>query len=169
MPALATQGLGQAVLGLVVVWLQADGRLVMGDGLVEIAQGLIGRAQVLVVGGRVGIEGERLLDELNRAAVVAALIGDDAEQVIGVRMLGPRGQDAAVERHRFLEPPGLVVFERARQRLADGRHDDRVVAEGMLPRQAMRFRVQWRWECCFMGRGPEECWKSAGRALQERQ
>ena len=54
---------------------------------------------------------DRLLDIANGKVVLPALMGDHAEEVEGIRMIGLGLQNLPIDGFRFLKAAGLVVLE----------------------------------------------------------
>ena len=82
-----------------------------GDRLVHTVRRLQRVTQVDVGGREPRVPGERPLDEWDRALGVARLVGEDAEEVEGVGMVGVRQEDPAIELLGLGRPSGLMGRE----------------------------------------------------------
>ena len=82
---------------------------VAGEGFVGPPLFLQGEAQVTMglAEIRPGLDG--LGHQPKRLFVLTPLMGDDAEQVIGIGIIGKRGEDLAIDLRRLVQAPGLMV------------------------------------------------------------
>ncbi len=98
-------------------------------GALEVPRRPVGLGDVDAVQAFAGSDRDRLLDQLDRPGGLALLLGDDPQQVQGVRVAGLRLQNARVQCSGLVEATGLVV----RQRFAEG-----VVGTSILVRRRHR-------------------------------
>jgi hypothetical protein len=70
-------------------------------------------------GGIVRIEVDGPLDELCSAIVITGLMGDGAEQVQRIHVVGLHREDLAVEPFGVRQSPSLVMLESERESLLD--------------------------------------------------
>ncbi len=121
-PALAVQQGAEVIVGVGVVGLKPQGLAVARLGLGGPSEGREGQPQVAVEDGLPTVQAEGPADVPDRLLMAAGVVGGDAEQVPGVGVAGVRPEHLAVD---LLGPPQvarLVVPDRRRQGLVDGRH-----------------------------------------------
>jgi hypothetical protein len=87
-------------------------------GFVPLFQGAAGVTQVQVVGGDVGLGGEGALQPLFGEGVVALMVGEQAQEVQGIGMLGMRFEHLPVEGLGLSQLAPLVVLDGLLEKLA---------------------------------------------------
>ena len=115
-PAQFVQRDAEVGQGVGIIGDQAEGLAVGGGGLVEATQGPEYHAEVVPVIRPIGHEGDRLRDQPDGLVVASPLMLQDAQQVDGIGVLGPGGEEAtigrlgAVEIASLVDPDGGVEF-----------------------------------------------------------
>ena len=115
MLALAGQRIAEVHVRLGVVRLERDRLAVMRGGFVEPAERPVGEADIVVEVRHPLVQRQRLADQLDRGVAAADLVGEHAEQVQRVDMLGVGRQHLAVMLLGLLHPPGLMRAQRGRK------------------------------------------------------
>jgi hypothetical protein len=142
-PPQLAQGVAHRVVCLGGVGLQAQELLEAGQRLLHPVQGLVGRAEVGVVDVGPGVGGERLADQGDGLLELAPLVGEDAEQVEAVGVVGGDLEDLPVELLGLAQVAGLVVLQGLSEHVRDGSHGiaflrpplpGRVLAEALTDR-----------------------------------
>ena len=110
-----------------------DRPAVGGEGGIEAACRLEHVAEVVVGAGVPAVEGDGALQERRRLVQRIEPEGDQRTALQRLPVVRPGGEDAAVERPRFREPPGPPVERGAAHRLADARRRE------ALPPASVRF------------------------------
>ena len=113
----------QVAVGLGIVRLQFQCPAVAGRCFGDPVQGAIGFAQVVMEGGRSRRDPDRPADVLDGQIVPPGLMGQHAEQVQGVGVVGFRLEDLGVKLLGSLHPPALMVLDRKGQCLGNRRHE----------------------------------------------
>ncbi len=109
--ALVLQYQAQVIACFGTIVLQAQSMPALSFSLVELAQRPVSLCKVRVIGRRVGINGQRFLDEADGLCGHALLMRDDAEQVQCVRMSWLRAQDLAIKELRLVETACLMMID----------------------------------------------------------
>jgi hypothetical protein len=110
-------------VGLGTGGVEGRSALEAGNGFARAAEGLEHDAQVVVGVGEVGSVLERLADVVLRRWLVAALVGEHAEEVESVEVLGIVRQCETVELLGFLEAAGLVGLKGKLEDFAGAWHE----------------------------------------------
>ena len=95
----------------------------MRDGRRHVAGGLVGGRQVAVELGLVRLDRQGLADEVDGRFRLADLVGDDAEQVQGIGLVGVQTQHLPVHLLGLLQVAGLMELEGLDHRVANGGHE----------------------------------------------
>ena len=90
--------------------------------LIQTAQRAVGLPQIGKREWTLWVEGDRLPNEFHGAKVVPCLVGNDTEKMQCVGVVWLHGENLAVERLSFRQPPSLMVLEREIECLLDRHH-----------------------------------------------
>ena len=107
------------------------------DGVLGAPEGAIDEPEIVVVGGDPGVSRDGPLDGLGRLIEAPGLIGDDAEQVEDVGLVGTGLEYVAVDRLGFPQAARLMMVHGRRYR-TPRRHRDSAAG----PASGARFRVR---------------------------
>ena len=129
------EGAAEAVMRRREVGIDVERTAIAGDGGLGLAAVPEHRAEVGVIRGRGAAAGDRLADQAGGGGAVAARVGDEAEVVQRLGVVGLGGQDPLVVRRGFGEPPLLVEPDRGGERLGDRRR--RVAGAGPMARRPL--------------------------------
>ena len=103
-----------------VVGVERDGLALAGRRLVQAVQFVKRIAQVAMIGGGGGVVSDGLPDQFHGGSVIADLMGDDAEQMQGDRLVGVSLQDLLVEALGLRQATRSVMLQSEVQGLLDG-------------------------------------------------
>jgi hypothetical protein len=109
--ALRQQDQSEVVGGFGRAWLQPQSGAAALGGAVEVAQSTVRLGQVGVIGSIRGVEGDGPADALGGLTVIALLMGDNAQQVQGVGVVGLGVEDIAVQPGCLGQAPALVLLQ----------------------------------------------------------
>jgi hypothetical protein len=98
-------------------------------GALELPQEAVGLGEVGVEGRYARPQGNGPADQLHGPPLLAPLVGEHAQQVQGVGLLGVVGQDSPVGPRRLVEGAALVVVDRRVQLVGPGRHHENTLLE----------------------------------------
>ena len=110
----------EVVVGVGEVGLERDGLAVGFFGQVELVEGAAGFAEVVVIAGEGGVGSDSEGDEFDGFVMVVVLLGDDAEQVEGVGVVGFELENFVVDGLSLVEAAGGVVVEGGVDEIGDG-------------------------------------------------
>ena len=112
-------GIAEVVQNLGIVGLYLQRRFIGGDGVAVAAQAAQRVAEIAVIIGIGRVRGDGFRDQFDRHLVLARLMGDDAQEMIGIRMVRSDGEDAFVDIGGFLQASASMGNDTRLQQLQE--------------------------------------------------
>src|SRR5262245_26337149 len=95
--------------------LERNGAMVMRGGVIQLADALIGERQIVVPFGYGLFERQRVMDRFDGVLRPADLQGDDADEIVTLRVLRVDRQNRAIQLLSLTELPGAMPAQRVRE------------------------------------------------------
>ena len=127
---LVLQRIAQVVVRVGIVRLQLQCAAVAGDRFVQSSPGPQGIAQVVMEGSHIPFQPDRPSNVLDGNLVLAPLGGNHAEKMNRVGLIRLSLENLPIDLLGGLQPTGLMVLDRNRQRFGNRRHNESLVQAG---------------------------------------